>query len=245
LYVGVAILAAFYLLCHHCHVALLNAAVLSISLLAQKELYAMHGESIPYANYLVTALSLGFAAHGHGHEHVHHLCRMVYALVVPHANLASFGRQLFILFYTVEMAVYIVRFCTERQSEVFGLVVTISAFDTGSYLVGKACGRHPFSRVTPSKTIEGVVGGAILALLTCKTLMRRPDSHGVVLVATALLGDRFESFIKRSVGCKDSGTVLGAHGGVMDRVDSYVFTIPTIYLLDRWWQPPSSSTGGA
>ncbi len=115
--------------------------------------------------------------------------------------------------------------------EAFCLILSITAFDTFSYITGKYFGKTHFSVTTPNKTVEGVVGGAIASFIIFKILMNKPNYYGIVIISSSLLGDRFESFIKRSFRVKDSGDMLGAHGGILDRMDSYVFTIPIFYIM--------------
>lgn len=106
--------------------------------------------------------------------------------------------------------------------------------DTGGYFAGRAFGKHPLhTLVSPKKTIEGSIGGltgSVVGVLTAcfGYLQELPLLDGIVLalVAGALGqgGDLCESLIKRSVGVKDSGTIVPGHGGVLDRADALLFT---------------------
>lgn len=113
------------------------------------------------------------------------------------------------------------------------------AGDTGAYYAGSLWGRHLLApTVSPKKSIEGLAGGAVLAV-SAALLARAwflPDlpfidaiALGVLLTAAGLAGDLCESSIKRSVGVKDSGGILPGHGGMLDRLDSLLFTAPTFY----------------
>ena len=120
----------------------------------------------------------------------------------------------------------------------FVLLVTWAG-DTGAYYVGTLCGQHPLApRVSPKKTVEGLVGGLIAA--TVVAYLARwwflPALSGLdclilamVITATGLWGDLAESVIKRSVGVKDSGGVLPGHGGMLYRLDSLLFSAPAFY----------------
>ena len=121
------------------------------------------------------------------------------------------------------------------------LVLAVWSYDTGAYLVGKNIGRTKFlTHISPSKTIEGLVGGVIATTIVVATMLwglGQDPLHGVVLgpltAFAAQAGDLAESVIKRAAGAKDSGDLIPGHGGMLDRVDSFVFAAPvvTLYVL--------------
>lgn len=108
--------------------------------------------------------------------------------------------------------------------------------DTGAYLVGRAFGKTKlFERISPNKTWEGAIGGAVFALLAGFLFAYFSSSHiGHWMVIAGLitvfgtLGDLTESQIKRSVGVKDSGNLLPGHGGILDRFDGVLFSAPFV-----------------
>jgi len=119
------------------------------------------------------------------------------------------------------------------------LAVVTWASDAGAYYAGTLWGKHPLlPSVSPKKTVEGVLGGMIsaisAALLAQWWFVPQFSSAdalilGILLTGTGLLGDLFESMIKRRMGVKDSGGILPGHGGMLDRLDSLLFTAPTFY----------------
>ncbi|MBI3355784.1 MAG: phosphatidate cytidylyltransferase [Nitrospirae bacterium] len=125
----------------------------------------------------------------------------------------------------------------------FVALVTWAA-DTGAYYAGTLWGKHLVApSVSPKKTVEGLLGGMALAV-GCAFLahawflpqLSKLDMLilGILLTGSGLLGDLCESAIKRSVGVKDSGGILPGHGGMLDRLDSLLFTAPTFYYYVTW-----------
>ncbi|MEB3256580.1 MAG: phosphatidate cytidylyltransferase [Synechococcaceae cyanobacterium] len=116
----------------------------------------------------------------------------------------------------------------------------IVATDIGSYVIGRRLGRHPLSPISPGKTVEGAIGGVLCALLVGalggQVLGWRMGwlfggVLGAVVAVFALVGDLTESMMKRDAGLKDSGDAIPGHGGVLDRIDSYLFVPAVVYSL--------------
>ncbi len=118
------------------------------------------------------------------------------------------------------------------------------AGDAGAYYFGKGLGKHPLApKISPNKTIEGAVGGLLVSFAAAwfGTVYLFPSLSGLdVLVIGAIggilgpLGDLTESLFKRSAGVKDSGALVPAHGGLLDKVDSLLFTAPALYYYLVW-----------
>ena len=118
------------------------------------------------------------------------------------------------------------------------LVLVVWAFDTFAYLVGRRFGRHPFmAHISPSKTMEGVAGGAVAAAVVGAVLVSLLGrdwmaglGFGLLVGAAAQAGDLAESMLKRAAGAKESGTLIPGHGGLLDRVDSFLFAAPVAFF---------------
>lgn len=122
------------------------------------------------------------------------------------------------------------------------LLALVWSYDSGAYLFGVTFGKHRlFERISPKKSWEGVIGGALLALIASLIIARLiPGIHfahwlvmALLIVVFATLGDLFESLLKRKSGVKDSGNIIPGHGGMLDRFDSLLFAIPVVvcYIL--------------
>jgi phosphatidate cytidylyltransferase len=119
-------------------------------------------------------------------------------------------------------------------------LIAIWLYDSMAYVVGKWLGKTPiFPKVSPKKTIEGTLGGAIVTVLIMSVLntywLRLEEPMyllTIVIIFFATFGDFVESFMKRKLGVKDSGTLIPGHGGILDRLDSiYLSALPFIIIL--------------
>ncbi|MBD3905550.1 phosphatidate cytidylyltransferase [Chryseobacterium sp. Ch-15] len=122
--------------------------------------------------------------------------------------------------------------------EVIFLFVLIWSSDTFAYLVGKFFGKHKMApKISPKKTWEGYIGGVVLTLVLSYFVEQyQPQLRGnwmvvgFLIAAFAPLGDLVESQLKRNFGVKDSGNIIPGHGGVLDRLDSFLICVPVVYL---------------
>ena len=120
------------------------------------------------------------------------------------------------------------------------LIATIVVSDSAQFYTGRLLGRRPLApAISPKKTIEGAVGGAVLATLFLALAGPRvlplagvPSLVllGLIIVALGICGDLFESRLKRIAGVKDSATLIPGHGGILDRLDGLLFATPAFYL---------------
>ena len=119
------------------------------------------------------------------------------------------------------------------------LVLGVWAYDTGAYFIGRRFGRRKFlTHISPSKTYAGLVGGFVActgAVTAMAAGLGEPLTVGLVLgpllAGAAQAGDLAESMLKRAAGMKDSGSLIPGHGGMLDRLDSFLFAAPVVTLF--------------
>jgi phosphatidate cytidylyltransferase len=125
---------------------------------------------------------------------------------------------------------------------VFTVLLAVFAADTLAFFVGRLVGRHKLAPVmSPGKTWEGFVAGTAAALAVAFFALYEDRDEflaiwealvlGAVIALAAVIGDLFESALKRDMKVKDTGRILGGHGGVLDRIDSLLFAAPAAYYL--------------
>jgi len=119
--------------------------------------------------------------------------------------------------------------------------------DTMAYIVGSFIGKTPFSKISPKKTWEGTIGGAILCVVAITSLFSQTSLFTNSLTVTnwiiisslcavfGTLGDLFESKLKRMAGVKDSGNIMPGHGGFLDRFDSLLFAAPAVWIYVKYF----------
>lgn len=120
-----------------------------------------------------------------------------------------------------------------------GIFAILWTYDSFAYIFGVWLGRHKiFPKVSPKKSWEGLAGGLIFALVVSWILgllssilsLNNWVIIATIIVAAGTIGDFFESALKREAGVKDSGTIMPGHGGILDRIDSILFSVPFLYL---------------
>lgn len=242
----------FYLLVRHLPPVWFSLFVATGILLAQYEYYRLHfpAWSPPLGLGLGLGLlvTIGFAVPGLLPDQA----TISFIVVAILLSQVLAGRELksgfldtavvaFGIFYVVWLLghLILIRQFAEGPFLIFLLFLVTWANDTAAYYVGSFWGRHHMApRISPRKTWEGAVGGlvgSVAASFACRCWFLESLSWsdalsiGLLVGIAAPLGDLCESILKRSAGVKDSGGLIPGHGGVLDRVDSLIFTAPVIY----------------
>ncbi len=123
---------------------------------------------------------------------------------------------------------------------IVGFFLVLWANDTGAYLTGVSIGRHRLmERISPKKSWEGFFGGLVSAIFAAWLLgdwfgvltKSQWMTAAIIISVAGTMGDLFESMLKRSIGVKDSGSIMPGHGGFLDRFDSALFAFPLLYLF--------------
>jgi len=167
------------------------------------------------------------------------LAGVAYASAVAYDRDISWKNFLPFIYPTAGMLFIFTMYQEYGVTSLLWLLITVAMTDVGAYAVGKSIGKTQFSPTSPNKTMEGVVGGIAVATfsgmfmgLTIVDLdIAFLISFGVAV--SSIFGDLFESSLKRSAGVKDSGNLLPGHGGVLDRIDGYLFGAIVMLVLLR------------
>lgn len=160
------------------------------------------------------------------------------------SNNSTLEKYICIVFYLIGGVVFTILLPSYQGAYTSYLVAGVFALiwinDTFAFIVGKSIGKHKLlERISPKKTIEGFVGGALFACLASIFIFKATGLLSIglwitVALVTAVfgtLGDLIESQIKRQAGVKDSGQLMPGHGGIYDRLDSILFASPFIFLF--------------
>ena len=146
------------------------------------------------------------------------------------------------------LSIIFIRDATQGRSIIIWFLLSIWSVDTAGYIVGNLFGKNKlYPSISPNKTIEGALGGILAGLVITVILfpimclangsnIEGFSFYSMVFLSLAIsvlsiIGDLFESYIKRQCGVKDSGNLLLSHGGMMDRTDSIIFAAPIVAIL--------------
>jgi phosphatidate cytidylyltransferase len=157
-------------------------------------------------------------------------------------SIAAFS--IFNLYHGSLQTIFPRRFASPMLSQLGIVTICAGVFmcDSAAYFIGRAFGKHHFSKISPKKTIEGSIAGFITALVVCTAgwyffadTTRYPlllgVAMGILVGVFAQLGDLLVSLIKRYFQVKDASNIIPGHGGVLDRFDSIFFTAPVLNLF--------------
>jgi phosphatidate cytidylyltransferase len=167
------------------------------------------------------------------------LAGMAYASAVAYNKELAWKNFLPFLYPTAGMLFLFTMYQEYHIISLLWLLVIVAATDIGAYAVGKSIGKTKFSETSPNKTLEGVIGGVFVATLSGLFIGLFIVDFAVALVIsfvvslTSIFGDLFESSLKRSANVKDSGTIFPGHGGMLDRIDGYLFGAIVMLVLMR------------
>ena len=210
----------------------------AIYLLAFKEalmLFGIEDESLIYYG-LGIWLVAGVYPYG---DDLFVLAGVAYASAIAYNKELEWKSFLPFLYPTAGMLFILTMYQEYGVMSLFWLLVVVAMTDVGAYAVGKSIGKTPFCETSPNKTMEGVVGGIAVATLSGMFIGLFVVDFMVSFLISALVaissifGDLFESSLKRAADVKDSGDLLPGHGGVLDRIDGYLFGAIVMLVLLR------------
>ena len=254
IYSALVFIPLFYILTRHLPPIFFFLLITAVSFLALWEFYALTFQEEHHREFVVVGLICGgllltslqwpdiFRLHTA-------LLLILGVLVVYQVGRAPFTPQSFshipILFFGVAYIsltlghFLLIRKLSEGPFLIFFVLLVTWGGDAAAYYVGKTFGVRPLAPIlSPKKTIEGLIGGIIAALLIawCSSIWFVPIFTfsdciilGIGLTVLGLIGDLSESAFKRQAGAKDSGSLIPGHGGFLDRIDSLLLTVPTFY----------------
>lgn len=214
---------------------LLFGTMLMISISEAKKLFQLDSDSI----YVYSAL-LWFAAYFYPNPE-----DLIFIVAIGYASQLAYkktlDKKMFLpLFYPTASFLFLLSLYSEYGvMTLLWLLVIVASADTGAYFVGKSMGKTKFSETSPNKTIEGVVGGVVIATIL-GSFFANDNLHIVssilvsaIVALSSVFGDLYESYLKREAGIKDSGDILPGHGGILDRTDGYLFGAIVMLVLLR------------
>lgn len=225
--------------------------MLAVGLACLHELYRMLARWRPVAIVGFAAVAAMVLAARHGHERdlvlvgaitIPVLFVFVAARGQPRPSVSIAGTLLGVYWIGIAVSLAVLlRELPHGKGVIIDVLLGTFIGDTAAYMGGRLFGRRPLApRISPQKTVEGLIIGALAAILTVLLAAQfqtnwLTQGHalllGVTVAVLAPLGDLFESMIKRDAGAKDTGRAFGPHGGVLDRADAALFTISAAYFV--------------
>ena len=214
---------------------LVFGVMLLISISEAKKLFNLKSDSI----YVYTTL-LWIAAYFYPKpEDLIFIVAIAYASQLAYKKTLNIHMFLPLLYPTASFLFLLSLYSEYGTMTLLWLLIIVASTDIGAYFVGKSIGKTKFCETSPNKTIEGVIGGVVFAVIFGTLFSINEISFvnaliisGIVSI-TSIFGDLFESYLKREADVKDSGTILPGHGGVLDRTDGYLFGAIIMLVLLR------------
>lgn len=164
---------------------------------------------------------------------------VVFASVVAYTNKGQWQYFLPFLYPAAGFLFMLTLYINYNMISLFWLAIVVVSVDVGAFIVGKSIGKTPFSPTSPNKTLEGVLGGIVVATVlgffigVAVVDMDKALIISFLVAVASVFGDLFESFLKRRADVKDSGNILPGHGGILDRLDGFLFAAVALEVLLR------------
>ena len=209
-----------------------------VYILALKEAIKLYG--LKEQNYLFSSVAIWlFAAFYPNPDDLFILIAIIYASIVAFNKNYSWEGFKPYAYPTAGMLFILALYKFYGMISLIWLLVIVALTDIGAYGVGKSIGKTKFSPTSPNKTMEGVVGGVAIATIGGVFIgITFVDIFASFIISfgvsiASVFGDLYESKLKREAGVKDSGDLLPGHGGVLDRIDGYLFGGVVMLILLR------------
>ncbi len=209
-----------------------------VYLLAFKEALKLYGIKKDSLFFYVLALWIVAGVYPYGDDLLI-LAGVTYAAAVAYNKDVTWKNFLPFVYPTAGMLFIFTMYREYGVISLFWLLVVVALTDVGAYAVGKSIGTTKFCETSPNKTMEGVVGGIAVATIGGMFLgLTTVDMLPAFIISfttsvASVFGDLYESKLKREAGVKDSGDILPGHGGVLDRIDGYLFGSIVMLILLR------------
>ncbi|MFA6759633.1 MAG: phosphatidate cytidylyltransferase [Sulfuricurvum sp.] len=210
-------------------------AIYVVAFLEVLKLYKMQNVSLVIYAIFLWVLLLLFPQG----DNIFMLSGIVYASLVAFSSERNWRDFMPFIYPTAGMLFIFTMYNDYGMKSLLWLLIIVALSDVGAYAVGKSVGKTPFSPTSPNKTMEGVVGGVLVATAGGLFLglfvvdVSVAITVSFITAVAAVFGDLYESKLKRLAGVKDSGSILPGHGGVLDRIDGYLFAGVVMLVLLR------------
>jgi len=210
-------------------------ALFMIALFEANRLFKLHSGAIYYYGLALWVTAAFYPSV----EELFFIAAIAYAAVLAYSQKLDQRHFAPLLYPTVGFLFFLTLYNDYGVGSYIWLIVVVASADIGAFVVGKSIGKTPFSKTSPNKTLEGVFGGiAIATILGAIVGIQYSDFFPALIISlftavSAVFGDLFESYLKRQADVKDSGNIFPGHGGVLDRLDGYLFGAVVMTLLMR------------